>query len=112
MRLQLEGRFLATILVVQAIVAAILIWSLIVLAGWEQLPEEVYRNSPDAHVHYDNARVWVIRQQGIIVGLFVAGLCYIGGEWRVIGESSTKKRLALALLLFAPVFLIVVGSVR
>jgi hypothetical protein len=112
MRLQLEGRFLAAILAIQTVVAAILTWSLIVLGDWEQLPDEIYRNSPDAYLHYNDARVWVIREQGFIVGLFVAGLCHIGGEWRMIAESPTKKRLALVLLLFVPVFLVVAHSVR
>lgn len=112
MRLQLAGRFLGAILAIQVIVAAILTWSLIVLAGWEQLPNEIYRNSPDAHLLYNNARVWVDREQGFIVGLFVASLCYIGGEWRMIGDSPAKKRLALILLIFVPVFLIVAHAVR
>lgn len=82
------------------------------LVGWEQLSEEIYRNSPDAHLLYNDVRECVLRGQGFLVGLFVAGICYIGGELRTIRESRTTKRIATALVLFVPAFLIVAYTMR
>ena len=108
----LKGCFLIVILVVQVVAAAVLTSSLVRLSGWEELPQEIYRTSPDAYLHYNDARVSVMREQGFIVGLFIAGLCYIGVEWRIVRESAAAKKLALGLLLFVPVFLIAANVFR
>jgi hypothetical protein len=111
-RVQVVGRFLTVLLAVQAVTAAVLTWCLVELGRWGRLPENIYRNSPDALLLYNNVREWVLREEGFIVALFFVGVCYVAFEWSLIRESAKSKGLALASLIFVPAFLLVAYAFR